>query len=185
MSSMFIQINDWNNLTNSGVASEEPAALWAQLWGGPPSTACLQAVDFPANPTSSSIFSTTRSQGCRAKALPIPHSLTLSQTPSVPSLTTLPPPIPPLGQSLFPSLFGHMEPLTFPGKPPATSEPKQDVPRLHFRFVPKGPNSLPAGGTESCAASRVLFVSISMVLSLLFCHYLLVLLLELSSLQSA
>lgn len=136
LQAMFIQINDWNNLPNSGVPSEELAAPRAPLARSLPAS---RHFCFQAN-ISSSAFSTSSSQGCRAKALPIPQ---FNSFPDIPSL--------------FPRQHCHTHPHSSPGAEPGsqppwphfprttqtTSGPKQDVPRLHFRFIPKGPNSLP------------------------------------------
>lgn len=136
---MFIQINDWNNLPNSGVPSEELAAPWAQLWGGLPRAFCFRANLSP------SAFSSTSSQGCRAKALPIPQFNSFPDTPSLFPRQHCHPPSLPWGRAWFPASWPHRA-SHFPRKTQATSEPKQDVPRLHFRVIPKGPNSLPVSG---------------------------------------
>lgn len=129
---MFIQINDWNNLPNSGVPSEELAALWAQLWGGLPRAFCFRANLSP------SAFSSTSSQGCRAKALPIPQFNSFPDTPSLfPRQHCHPHPSP--GAEPGSQPLGHTEPLTFPGKHRRLQNQSRMFPDFILESYPKGP----------------------------------------------
>lgn len=126
------------------MTAEELAAPWARLWRGPPSTACLSAFCFTVT------FSLLLSQPQTPKAAkPRPsHSSQFNSFPDTPS--PFPRhcyhPQPSLGAETGSQPHQPHGASRFPRKTQATSGPKQDVPRLHFGFIPKGPNSLPVSG---------------------------------------
>lgn len=180
---MFIQINDWNNLPNSGVPLEELAAPWAQLWRGLPR---LPASGHFASQLTFPLLLSQPQAPKAAEPRPSPFlSLTLSQTHPLFSPDNIATPIPPLGQSLVPSLLGHMEPLTFPGKPRLLQDQSRMFPDFILDSYPKGPiTSGQWQHTGGWAISRMMSVSVSIVFIIIFCDSLLDLLLALSSLQS-
>lgn len=131
---MFIQINDWNNLPNSRVSSEELSALWVQLWRGLPQLPCLLA--FASRLTFPLLLSQPQAPKA-AEPRPSPFlSLTLSQTRPLFSPDNIATPIPPLGQSLVPSLLGL---LTFPGKPRLLQDQSRMFPDFILDSYLKGP----------------------------------------------
>lgn len=139
LQAMFIQINDWNNLPNSGVPSEELAAPRAPLARCQPPGIFASKLTFPP------LLSQPQAPKA-AEPRPSPFlSLTLSQTFPLffPDNIATHTPIPPLGQSLVPSLLG----LTFPGQPRLLQDQSRMFPDFILDSYPKGPIHFRSGTT--------------------------------------